>query len=179
MKTLTTTALVALMTTTLALPAVPAQAQEAAPAQIERQHGPGLHLRHHDRGPRHMGRMGGTGFLGFLGNEEAVEVALVRLSHRIELTAGQQPLFDTLKTAALAAAADFASAAEGLRPEDGETTLDFAERLDNHIAIQAAHLAALEAIQPAATAFFESLTDDQQSRLTSDRRGRFGGPRWN
>lgn len=179
MKTITSTAIVALMTATIGLSAIaPAFAQDAAPT-TQAQKGPGLNFRHHDQGPRQGGGMGGGDFLNVERGTEAIEIALVRLSHRIELTAEQQPLFDALKTAALAAATDFATATEGLRPAapaEGETATapSFTERLDNGIALQAARLAALEAVQPAATAFFESLTAEQTAALTPQRPDRDG-----
>ena len=175
MKTITTTAIAALMTATIGLSAIaPATAQDAAPAQAQTQDGPRLHLRHHNQGgPHHMVRMGG-GLLSFARGAEAVEVALVRLSHRIELTAEQQPLFDTLKADALAAAETFEAATDGLRLAPSAERPEFSEMLENRIALETAHLAALEAIQPAATAFFDSLTEKQQAQLTPQRPERDG-----
>ena len=146
MKTITKTAIVALMAATIGMSAIaPSFAQDAAPAQAQAENGPGRHFRHDDRGP---GQMGGGDFLNFARGAEGIEIALVRLSHRIELTAEQQPLFDALKASALSAAADFATATEGLRPQggpsvptppaEGETTTatapDISERLEHRIA---------------------------------------------
>jgi hypothetical protein len=183
MKTITTTALVALMTATLGLSTIAPSYAQPAPRH-------GTQLDNH--GPRQGARMDvrrGGDFFNLARGAEAVEIALVRLSHRVELTAEQQPLFDALKTAALAAADDFAAAATALRPAPGEaaTRPGLSERLDNRIALTAAQLAALEAVQPAATAFFDSLTDDQLAQLSpqrpdrpgnSDKRGQrqLGGP---
>ncbi|WP_332699604.1 Spy/CpxP family protein refolding chaperone [Devosia sp.] len=179
MKTLPMTAIVALMTATIGLTAIaPTYAQEtAAPVQAEHQG----HFRHHNQGPRQGGHMGGGDFLGFERGAEAIEIAFVRLSHAIELTTEQQGLFDAFKTAALGAAADFATATESLRPAApaaGETAMrpDMSERLENRIAFETAKLAALEAVQPAATAFFDSLTDEQKAELTPQRPDRDGMP---
>lgn len=180
MKTITTTAIVALMTATLGLSAIaPGYAQDAAPAQTQQQPGPGFGFRHDTNGgPRQF--IGGD-LLGFDRGVEAVEIALVRLSHAVEMTAEQQALFDTLKTDALAAAETFSTAVEGLRPVapqggaaapvEGQVAEvpDFSERLENRIAIETARLAALEAVQPAVTAFFDSLTDEQKAGLTPQR----------
>jgi hypothetical protein len=180
MKTITTTAIVALMTATIGLSAiVPTFAQTAAPAQAQAQSGPGLGFRNHDMGGPRGGR--GGDMLNVERGVEAVEIALVRLSHSLELTAEQQPLFDALKTAALSAATDFDAATEGLRPvapAAGGTAAvpDMAERLGHRIAMQTAHLAALEAVQPAAIAFFDSLTDEQNAQLTPQRPDRGGMP---
>ena len=148
--------------------------------QVQSENGPGFHLRQ-GHGP--MGDQRGGDFLNFGRGAEAIEIALVRLSHRIDMTAEQQALFDTLKTSALSAAADFAAATEGLRPTppvEGEaataTAPDIAQRLENRIAIETAHLAALEAVQPAATAFFDSLTDEQKAQLMPERPDRDGMP---
>lgn len=184
MKTITTTAIVALMTAAIGFTAIaPTYAQDAAPAPVQEQlqgKGPGLNFRHHNQGPRE-----GRGFgnlLGFERGSEAVEIALVRLSHAIELTAEQQTLFDTFKTDALAAADTFATTVEGLRPTppvEGQTAQrpDFSERLENQIAIETAHLAALEAVRPSASAFFDSLTDAQKASLMPRRPDHDGGPR--
>lgn len=172
------TAIVALMTATIGFSAIaPSFAQDAAPAAPAAQE---QNFRQHNQGPRDGGRMGGGDFLSVERGVEAIEIAFVRLSHNLELTAEQQPLFDAFKTAALAAATDFAAATEGLRPAapvEGEmpTPPDMTTRLDNGITLQAARLAALEAIQPSATAFFESLTEEQTAAMTPQRPGRDGG----
>ncbi|MET3924705.1 Spy/CpxP family protein refolding chaperone [Devosia sp. 2618] len=179
MKTITSTAIVALMTATIGLSAVaPGFAQTpTAPVQAEQQKS----FRPDNQGPRHGGPRGGGDFLNFDRGSEAVEIALVRLSHRIELTATQQPLFDAFKTAALTAATDFTKVTDALRPAapvEGQTPTPpaFSERLDNSIKLQAARLDALEAIQPSAKAFFDSLTAEQQMALAPQRPDRNGGP---
>jgi hypothetical protein len=194
MKTFSTKAIVAVMATTIGLTAiVPAMAQEAAPApSIEAtqkapgpQGGPGW-----PGGPKFHQRGQGDIF-NFGRGAEGIEVALVRLSHRIDLTDEQQGLLDDLKTAALAAADDFSQATEGLRPQRpaaGEKTTrpSFPEMLDKRIAFETAQLDALKAVQPAATAFFDSLTEEQQTKLMPQRgewgprgpqHGRDGGDR--
>lgn len=173
------TALVALMTATIGFSAIaPSFAQETAPAVAQ---GEQSNFRQHQQGPRDGGRMGGGDFLSVERGVEAIEIAFVRLGHNIELTAEQQPLFDAFKAASLAAATEFATATEGLRPTppaEGETPVapDFATRLDNSIAIQAARLKALEAVQPSATAFFASLTEEQQASMMPQRPDRDGMP---
>lgn len=179
MKTLPKTAIVALMTTAIGFSAVaPTFAQDAAPAaQADRRD----NFRHHDQRPQRPGPMGGSDILGFERGAEAVEIAFVRLSHAIELTDEQQALFDTFRTEALAAAEDFATTAEGLRPAapaEGETPVrpNIAERLENRIALDTARLDALKSVQPAAVAFFDSLTEEQLAELTPHRPGRDGMP---
>lgn len=185
MKTISSTAIAALVTATLgAITLLPAQAQTAptpsdAPAATEMrpfhgQPGPG------PRGQMMDGMAGGLGdVLAIERGAEAIEIGLVRLSHRLDLTTEQQGLLEALKTAALSAATDFASETEGLRPtppaEGAETARpDITQRLENRIAIDKARIAALEAVQPAFTAFFDSLTEDQLSQLSPENGGRFG-----
>src|SRR5690606_6393183 len=112
--TITTTAIVALMTASLGLGAVaPAFAQDAPAAQAE----PAQPAKPGFRGPQ---RGGFGNILGFERGSEAVEIALVRLAHRLDLTEAQQGLLDTLKSDALAAAQTFGTATQALRPAAGE-----------------------------------------------------------
>ena len=176
MKTISTTAIVALMTATIGLgviaPALAqdaaapatAQAQPADPAGAERgfRNGPGM---------RHGG---GMGLFNIERGAEAIEIAIVRLSHAIEMTDEQTVLLEALKTDALAAAAAFEAATDGLRPTpqaEGESAErpDISERFDNRIALESARLDALKAVQPAFTAFFDSLTDEQKADLIPER----------
>jgi hypothetical protein len=182
MTSLKTSAIVALMTAAVGLSAIaPSYAQDATPpaplAAAEQAapgwgHGPMSGMRQHD-GER-GGDRGMAGFIGFDGGAEAVEIALVRLSHAVDMTAEQQALFDTLKTDALAAADTFSSAIEALRPADGTRpqAFDIATGLDTRIAIQTAQLEALKTVQPSLTAFFASLTDAQKAELAPEPRGR-------
>jgi hypothetical protein len=184
MKMISTTAIVALMTATLGFAAVaPAFAQPAAPGQGQVQAGPDHNFRQHDQTSHRGGMRGGIDLFNFERGTEAVEIALVRLSHAVELTSEQQPLFDALKTSALAAAAEFTTATEGLRPTataDGETAAvpDLAQRLETRIAVDTARLAALNAVQPAFATFFDSLTDTQKTQLMPQRPDRGGKAGW-
>ena len=185
MKNLQTTAIVALMTAAVGLSAIaPSFAQTAAapaaPAATEQAQGKGdmAQLRQRD-GQRQGGQRGPGGMIGFEHGAEGIEIALVRLSHAIDMTPEQQALFDTFKTEALAAAASFSTAVEGLRPAapaTGETAErpDMSEMMQNRIAAQSAQLAALESVQPSMTAFFDSLTDEQKAEL-APQRGERGG----
>lgn len=181
MKTISTTAILALMTASIGLGAVvPALAQDATTAAPTAQTQPADPSATGERGfrngpgMRQGGGMGGLGLFSIEHGAEAVEIAIVRLSHAIELTDEQTVLLEALKTDALAAVAAFEAATEGLRPTppaEGETAAlpDISERFENRIAIQTAQLAALEAVQPAFTAFFDSLTDEQKAELVPER----------
>ena len=189
MKTISTTAIVALMTASIGLGAVaPALAQEtSAPTAAQTQPtdpAPGAE-RGFRNGPgmRQGGGMGGAGLFNLQGGAEAIEIAIVRLSHAIDLTDEQTVLLEALKTDALAAAAAFEAATADLRPAApaapaaGETPVmpDMSSRFENRIAMEKAQLAALEAVQPAFTAFFDSLTDEQKAALTPEHGPRNGG----
>jgi hypothetical protein len=179
MKTISTAAIAALMTAALGFSAIaPAMAQDAPPEQataeqgrkMERGFGPAAH------GPRHG--MGGD-LLNFERGAEGIEVALVRLSHRLDLTEAQKDLLETLKTDALAAAETLKAATEGLRPApaaEGEApaAISLADRLENRITRDTARLDALKSVQPALTAFFDSLTDEQKADLMPQRGERAG-----
>lgn len=179
MKTMSTRTMLAVAAATLGLSAIaPAMAQPAPPA-------PGIEAPQPDGGavrPGHGGLQRPGGFGGVFDLErgaEAIEIAVVRLNHRLDLSAEQQTLLDTLKTDALAAAEGFANATETLRPtsasdDEAPARSDFAEALDTRIALDTARLDALKAIQPAATAFFDSLTDDQKAQMTPQSGDRFG-----
>ncbi len=87
MKTITTAAIVALMTATLGFSAVaPAFAQSEGLIQVQPQDGSDRHMHQRDQGPRRGdglrgGMRGGSDLLSFERGAEAIEIALVRLSH--------------------------------------------------------------------------------------------------
>lgn len=201
MKTISKTALVALMTASVGAAALaPAAFAQPAPApQVEAPQAQGdmsKRFPHGDRDGmferrmmmRHMDGPGGhgprgAGLLNF-GSAEALEIAFVRLSYAIDMTDEQRQLFDTLKSEALAAQADFAAATDGLRPDrDAEPAElpDMVTMFDNRIAFDTARLEAMQAVQPAFEAFFDSLTDEQKAdlaprRMHMQRPGAPGGP---
>lgn len=187
MKTISAKAVVTVLAVTAGLAAAApafAQAAPAAPAQTQLQPGKD----HGNFRPDHQGqnrpgrpdhRGGGSDLLDLGRGQEAVEISLVRLSHRIELTAEQQPKFDALKTAALKAAADVETTAKGLRPTEAPTAPpSLVERLNNRITMGTAQVDALKAVQPTLTAFFDSLTDAQKALLTPERPGPSGPGGW-
>ena len=165
----------------------------------------GHHWDGHHKG-RHAGHGGTIGFLdrsfsnpGFSpfcrdNSAEFTDVMLVRLQHRLKITADQQGAFDTFKTATH-------SAVEKLRegcPEDRKdrhkadkaekdkaTDADKADKAEEterkrttpvdrlarrQVQLESS-LEALKAYRPAAEAFYAVLTDDQKKTLT-ERRGK-------
>lgn len=184
MKTISTTAIVALMTTAIGLGTIAPAAAQATTAPAATQSQPADLATGAERGFRNgpgMRQGGGAGgLLNIERGAEAIEIAIVRLSHAIELTDEQTVLLEALKTDALAAAATFEAATDGLRPNppaEGETAErpDISERFNNRIAMETARLDALEAVQPAFTAFFDSLTDEQKADLVPQRGDRMAG----
>ncbi len=123
------------------------------------------------------GRMGGL--LNLVCNErgaERLEIAFVRISHRVELTAEQLPLFEALKTAALTAQTGFSDTCAANRPApvaEGQQPppVDLLDGMQGRLAVEKAHVAALESVMPAFEAFYNSLTDEQKAQLAPPRRG--------
>lgn len=160
--------------------AAPAFAQDHRPPMQRQMEGHG-DRQHHQENTRHRGAQRGGGMGGFLDFErgsEALEIALVRLSYRLELTPEQQTLFDDLRTTALSAAQTYADAAQTARPAGATSRPGMADALKQRIALETAHLAALTSVEPKLTAFFASLTPEQQASL-SPRRGQRDRDGWN
>lgn len=177
MKIISTPAIVALMTATLGLSTLPpAFAQDAIEEATQRADAAQTQPRQPDaRGFRSGGngshRIFGAGnILGLERGAEAVEIALVRLGHRLDLTEDQAGLLDNLKSTALTAAENLATTLDTIRPAAGETAErpDLSVQLENRIAFDKARLAALESVQPALTAFFDSLDDQQKAALAPE-----------
>lgn len=161
-------ALAALVVTSLSLVALPTFAQDTtttSPAvqKADRQ----IHrMVNRDAGP---GR-GAGGILGLACSEhgaEALEIAFVRWSHRLDLTAEQQPLFDALKTKALTTQTSFADQCQAAMPDRAaDAKPDLLEGLKARLAIEEAKLTAMNALLPDFEVFYASLTDAQKADLT-------------
>lgn len=98
---------------------------------------------------------------------ERLEHIFVSLSHNLELTAEQTPLFDALKTAALTAQTGLADTCAAERPAAGETAEvpNLVERMQTRIKIDEARTAALSDVLPELETFYNSLTDEQKAKL--------------
>ncbi|MHB1110440.1 MAG: Spy/CpxP family protein refolding chaperone [Devosia sp.] len=171
MKSITSTS-AALIVATLGLgamaPAALAQDQgpRAGPGGAARQE-QGFRA-HNQDGPRQGLRRGGL--LQLVCAErgaERLEHMFVAISHRIDLTAEQAPLFDALKTAALSAQTGFADTCASVRPEAGKPVEipNLVERLETRIKIDEARIAALSDVLPSLEAFYSSLSDEQRAKL--------------
>lgn len=178
MKTASRTALVACLATALGISALaPVHAQGP-----DGNRGPGFGVQRVEQGNGPAFRPGGNQQMNHPGilseliaarNAEAIDVAAVRLSHRLDLTDAQAALLETLKTDALAAQGELSAAREAIRPID-ETDAerpDLTARYAGLVAMTTARAEAMAAIQPAFEAFVESLTDAQLERLGPDQRG--------
>lgn len=159
-------AIAALVVASIGLATLPAAAQVTTPTASRWDH---RHMIRDGAGPHMgMGRAGG-GLLGLVCSEngaEALEIAFVRLSHRIDLTADQQPLFDTLKSKALTTQTSFADECKAAMPAAGsEPAPDLVEQLKARLKMEESRLAAMNAILPDLEAFYASLTDEQKAGL--------------
>jgi LTXXQ motif family protein len=160
-------AVTALVATTLGLGSVlPALAQDAAPATA----------RQWQNGPRHMTPDRGMGPAGLLmlactdKGAEMLEIALVRMSHRLDLSADQQKLFDTFRTKALTTETSFADTCKANRPDrSADAKPDMLARLKAGLAIDQARLTALNDVLPDFEALYASLTDKQKADLLPHR----------
>lgn len=104
---------------------------------------------------------------------ERLEIAFVRLSHRVALTAEQTPLFEALKTAALTAQTSFSDTCKSALPAAGANAAkpDLVERLKTSLKLDEARIAALAKLLPPFEAFYGSLTADQKAKLDMPRFG--------
>lgn len=185
MTSFTKTALAALMTGVLGLSALPTAAmaqdrgngpqgqQQGRYFQFHQQGGGDMrfHLQMPEMGKMRGGGMQKGGLLSLVCSEngaERLEIAFVRLSHRLELTAEQQPLFDDLKATALTAQTGFADKCATIRPasDDAQTTRpDMVTALKTRLDVDTARLEAMKAVLPKLEALYAALTDAQKTAI--------------
>lgn len=160
------TTLAALIVATTAFTALPAMAQTTS----------GDTIQIHDRSARDTHRMviregrgAGNGLLRLVCSErgaEALEIQFVRLSHRLDLTDQQTPLFDALRTSALTAQTSFADTCADNMPErTAGTAPDLLDGIKARLAIDEARLAAFNEVLPEFEALYTSLSDEQKAAL--------------
>lgn len=158
-------ALAALVATSMSVVALPTLAQDTT-TPVAHKHDRQVHrMIHRDAGP---GRGPGSvlGVICSPRGAEALEIAFVRWSHALELTAEQQPLFDTLKTKALTTQTSFADECQAAMPErTADARPDLLEHLKARLSLQQAELTAMNAILPDFEAFYASLTTAQKDGL--------------
>lgn len=96
---------------------------------------------------------------------EALDVALLRLSYRLQLTDAQKPLYDDFRTKALTTQTTFADSCKAdlpAKPAAGAAP-DFLDRLKSRLSLQQAELTALNDVLPSFEALYNSLTDAQKA----------------
>lgn len=98
---------------------------------------------------------------------EELDVALLRLSYRLDLTAQQKPLYDTFREKALTAETSFADTCKTDMPAAAAagTKPDLLVQLKSRLGIEQARLTALNDVLPSFEAFYDSLTDAQKADL--------------
>ncbi len=161
------------LATTLGLGlALPAVAQDAAPTAARPwQNGP----RHFapDRGTMPDRGMGPGGLFMLACSDkgaEALEIGLVRMSYRLDLTADQQKLFDAFRTKALSTQTSFADTCKASRPAKADDAKpDALARMKAGLAIEQARLTALNEVLPDFEVLFNSLSDKQKLDLLPHR----------
>jgi hypothetical protein len=173
-------AIVALAATAFGLAALPASAADTTRAAWHDGHGNqfGLSLGGDDMGGMGMG-MGGMGGMRHGGlialacspnGAEALDVALLHLSYRLNLTDAQKPLYDAFRTKALTTQTSFADQCKTAMPDrSADTKPDMLEMLKSRLAVDQARLTALNEVLPDFEALYNSLTDEQKASITPDR----------
>jgi hypothetical protein len=176
-------ALAALVATSMSVITLPALAQDTTAPAVQKADRQIHRMVNRDAGP---GRAGGS-ILGLVCSDrgaEALEIAFVRWSHALDLTAEQQPLFDALKTKALTTQTSFADDCQAAMPDrTADAKPDLLDGLKARLAIEEAKLTAMNEILPDFEKFYSSLTDEQKADLMprgfgqhGDRMGRGDGP---
>jgi len=198
MKYLTTTAIAALLVGTVAAfslvpaqaddatPAAPAVAAPAAPAapenvaKADEPNLPGPGMRGHGGpGGWNRGENLRSNILDIACGDrgaEMLEIGFIHVQYSVKPTAAQQPLFDALKTSALADQKTFADACKGAMDQktgDAAQKPSILDRLQTRVTIENAKVTALNDVLPKFKAFYDSLTDDQKAKLEPHQ----GGPR--
>lgn len=175
MRSVSSTAIAALLVAALgSVGATSAFAQQAPEPRGEHTPGFGMHgdqrghmNRRHLAGGEHRGMRGGL--LDLVCSErgaERLEIGFVRLSHRLELTAEQTPLFEALRTAALAAQAEYAAECDAPQvTAEAQAVPDPAERFESRIDNDALRVELMAGLLPELRAFTDSLTDAQKQAL--------------
>ena len=176
----------------------PDEGQQASPQQgsqpgfnrDRRQQGNAMRNPSNRNGPDFDGGrgFGSRGFDGGLGTSvlrlacgdrgaEALEIAFVRIQYEIKPTGQQQPLFDALKTAALADQKNYADACQAAISSvrgQGNTQAradNLLDRFSARLALETARVNALNDVFPKFRAFFDSLTDAQKAAFQPRRMG--------
>jgi len=119
---------------------------------------------------------------------ERIETSLVKLGYRVDATAEQKTLLESLKTAALAAQSELAATCDTLMPAPDMAAApdaaapapagDLLETMKQRLKVEEARVAAMTSVLPEFEAFYNSLTDEQKAALqpAAHQRGDGRGP---
>lgn len=166
-------AIAALVATSVGTVALPVVAQDTTQA-VARQGDHAIH-RMMPRGARSNGAV--VTLVCSDRGAEALEIAFVRLAHRLDLSAEQQALFDTLRTNALTAQTAFADSCAAAQPKTADAASpDLIARLKARLDIEQARLDSMTGLLPDLEAFYASLTDAQKAQVLPQRGFRHWGP---
>jgi LTXXQ motif family protein len=103
---------------------------------------------------------------------EALDVTLLRLSYRLDITADQKPLFDAFREKALTTETSFADTCKTNAPQSADNAKpDFLARFKARLAVDQARLTALNDVLPSFEALYGSLSDTQKAALLPHRVG--------
>ncbi len=94
------------------------------------------------------------------------------LEARLQLTSAQQPLFETWKNVVMANAGERSKACAAMMPPPAPPSI--LDAMQHEQAMLQARLSALQAEMPALTAFYQSLSPEQQRALMAEGRGPHG-----
>jgi LTXXQ motif family protein len=126
----------------------------------------------HMGGMHHMmpgGQMGPAALLALACSPqgtETLDVALLRLSYRLDLTADQKPLYDAFRDKALTTQTNFADTCKADRPTaTADAKPDFLTRLKDRLTVEQARLTALNDVLPSFETLYASLSDTQKAAL--------------
>jgi|GEM_PF-3269520 len=145
-------------------PSVP-PAANAAPDSAAPMHHAHPGQRHMQRQHNNMRRGGLLAAACSAKGPAILQRLLDRGARRLDLSADQQKLFDAFRTTALSAETTFSDSCKADMPQKGAARPDLPARLKAGLAIDQARVTALTSVLPDFTAFYTSLSADQQAKL--------------
>jgi hypothetical protein len=157
-----------------AAPSTPPAASTPAPTPDTARPAHPMHQMHHRMMRRGGMQRGGGGLLAAACSAKGPAILqhlLDRSAKRLDLSADQQKLFDTFRTTALSAETTFSDSCKADMPAKGAGRADLPARLKAGLAVDQARITALTSVLPDFTAFYASLSADQQAKLPRMMRG--------
>ncbi len=131
-----------------------------------------MHKRSHMQAQKQRIRQGGAGgFLRFICSDNAAaktENRLEKIAQKIDLNKEQEDLFNDYKSAFLTAQTQYA---DNCTIPEKNADLDLIDRIKIQQKNAAARISAINKILPQFEAFFDSLTDEQKSKIAKGKAG--------